>query len=140
MCPLLSKALITKLQIAQNKYIRFLLEVPPRGHINPSHFRKINWLPVEHRAELCTSNTIFKYWKGIAPSYLNDMFMPLQNNYNTKSQMALDIPLCRTIKGQKSISFLGPKIWKIKDQSSKLEHKNSCNHVFFHALFEKRNS
>ena len=25
--------------------------------------------------------------------------------------MVLDIPLCRTIKGQKSISFLGPKIW-----------------------------
>ena len=25
--------------------------------------------------------------------------------------MALDIPLCRTNKGQKSMSFLGPKIW-----------------------------
>ena len=25
--------------------------------------------------------------------------------------MALDIPLFRTIKGQKSMSFLGPKIW-----------------------------
>ena len=108
---LLSKALKTKLQIAQNKCIRFCLELPPRGHINPSHFRKINWLPVEHRVELCTSTTVFKYWKGIAPSYLNDMFMPSLNNYNTRSQMALDIPLCRTNKGQKSMSFLGPKIW-----------------------------
>ena len=26
--------------------------------------------------------------------------------------MALGIPLCRTIKEQKSMSFLGPKIWK----------------------------
>ena len=25
--------------------------------------------------------------------------------------MALDIPLCRTIKGKKSMSFLVPKIW-----------------------------
>ena len=25
--------------------------------------------------------------------------------------MALDIPLCGIIKGQKSMSFLGPKIW-----------------------------
>ena len=39
------------------------------------------------------------------------MFMPSLNNYNTRSQMALDMPLCRTIKGQKSMSFLGPKIW-----------------------------
>ena len=39
------------------------------------------------------------------------MFMPSLNNYDTRSQMTLDIPLCRTIKGQKSMSFLGPKIW-----------------------------
>ena len=77
-----------------------------RGHISPSHFRKINWLPVEHRVELCTSTTVFKYWKGIAPSYLNDMFMPSLNNYNTRLQMAFDIPLCRTNKGQKVCHFL----------------------------------
>ena len=71
---LLSKALKTKLQIAQNKCIRFCLELPLCVHINPSHFWKINWLSVESRVELCTSTTVFKYWKGITPSYLNDMF------------------------------------------------------------------
>ena len=95
----------------QNKCIRFCLELPPHGHINPSHFNKINWLPVERRVELCTSTTVFKYWKGIAPSYINYMFMPSLNNYNARSQIALDIPLCRTIKWQKSMSFLGPRIW-----------------------------
>ena len=38
--------------------------------------------------------------------------MPSLNNYSTRLQMALDMPLCRTVKGQKNISFLGPKIWK----------------------------
>ena len=109
--PLLSKALKTKFQIAQNKCIRFCLKLPLRGHKSPSHFRKINWLLVQHRLELHTSTTVFKYWKGIAPSYLNDMFMPSLNNYNTRSQMALDLPLCRKNKRQKSISFLGTKIW-----------------------------
>ena len=47
---------------------------------------------------------------GILP-YLNDMFMASLNNYKTRSQMALDIPFCRTIEGQKSMSFLRPKIW-----------------------------
>ena len=88
--PLLSNGLKTKLQIAQNKCIRFCLELPPRGHINLSHFRKINWLPVERRVELCTSFTFSKYWKRIAPSFLNDIFMPSLNNYNTRSQMALN--------------------------------------------------
>ena len=75
--PLLSKALKTRWQIAPNKCIRSCLELRPRSHINLSHFRKINWLPVERRVELCTSITAFKYWKGIAPSYLNNMFICL---------------------------------------------------------------
>ena len=33
------------------------------------------------------------------------------NNYNTKLWILLAITLCRTDKGQKSMSFLGPKIW-----------------------------
>ena len=35
---------------------------------------------------------MFKYWKGIAPFYLNDIFMPSLNNSNTRLQMALDMP------------------------------------------------
>ena len=30
-----------------------------RGHTSPSHFRKINWLPVKCRVELCTSTTAY---------------------------------------------------------------------------------
>ena len=71
----------TKLQIAQNKCIRFCLELPSHSHVNPSHFRKINCLPVECREKYV------KYCKGIAPSYLNDMFISLLNNCNTRSQI-----------------------------------------------------
>ena len=91
----------------------FLLGAPTSLSYKLIPFQKINWLPVESSVELCTSTTDFKYWKGIAPPNLNDMFMPSLNNYNTGSQMALDIPLCRTNKGQKSMSFLGPKFWDI---------------------------
>ena len=37
--------------------------------------------------------------------------MPSLNNYDTRSQLAFDIPLCRTNKRQKGMSLLGPKIW-----------------------------
>ena len=49
-----SKALKNKLHTVQNKCIRFCLKLPPRSHLSPSHFRKINWLPVERRVELYT--------------------------------------------------------------------------------------
>ena len=53
-----SKALKTKLQIAQNKCICFCLGLPPCGHTSSLHFRKIKWLPAERRVELCTSATV----------------------------------------------------------------------------------
>ena len=61
--PLLKKSLKLKLQNFQNKCIRFSLNLAPRSDIDPSHFRKINWLPVSDRVEYCIANTIFKYWK-----------------------------------------------------------------------------
>ena len=57
-----SKALKTKLRIAQKQvHTRFCLEPSPRGYITPSHFMKINWLPIERIEEQCTSTTAFRY-------------------------------------------------------------------------------
>ena len=91
--------------------MRFCLELQPHVQISPSHFRKINWLPFQSRLNLRTSTTLFKYWKGIAPSYRNNIYIPSVNNYNTKSQMALNIWLFRTNEGQKNMSLLDPVIW-----------------------------
>ena len=101
--------------------------VPPHGHISPSDFMKTIWLTVEHRVELHTSTTVLKYWKGISSFYLNDMFMPSLNNCNTRSQIRLDIQLCRTNKGQKSILQ--------EVEYVELRQKSSCNYSFFHAQF-----
>ena len=49
--PLLKKNLKLKLQKSQNKCIRFCLNLPLGSHIDSSHFRKINWLPVSDRVE-----------------------------------------------------------------------------------------
>ena len=61
--PLLSKTLKTNLRIVQNNCICYYLELPSPGLINPSHFRKINWLPAERRVELCTSTTFLNAGK-----------------------------------------------------------------------------
>ena len=108
---LLNKNLKLEFQKAQNKCIRFCLNLPPRSHINPSHFRKINWLQVSDRVEYCIANTIFKYCNGIVTGYIHEILKPPLCRYSTRSQMALDILLRKTNTGQKSLSFLGPKIW-----------------------------
>ena len=47
------------------------------------------------------------------------MFMSSTSNYNTRLMMALNKPLCRTIKRQKKKFFLGPKIWNKLSSSIK---------------------
>ena len=91
--PLLYKNLKHKLLTTQNKYMRRCLNLSLRSHIGAAYFKKINWLPVSERVESCIATTVFKYWNRIVPSYINDMFKPSYKRYNTRSQMALDIPL-----------------------------------------------
>ena len=122
------------LQKAQNKCIRFCLNLPPRSHINPSHFRKINWLPVNDRVDNCIANTFFKYWDGMVPGYIHDMFKTSLCRYSTRSQMALDMPLRKTNTGQKNLSFLGPKIWSNIGPSIKNVRTSSS---FMHAIKKK---
>ena len=100
-----------KLWKAQNKCIRFCLNLAPRSYIDPSYFRKINWLPVSDRVEYCIANTVGKYRNEIVPGYIHEMFKPSLCWYTTKSQMTLNKPLRKTNTGQKTLSFLWPKIW-----------------------------
>ena len=103
--PLLKKKLKLKLQKAQNKCIRFCLNLPWRSHVDPFHFRKINWLPIIDRVEYCIVNAVFKYWNRIALVYIHEMFKPSLCRYSARSLMTLDILLLKTNTGQKNLSF-----------------------------------
>ena len=124
------KKLKLKLQKAPNKCTRFCLNLHPRSHIDPYHFRKINWLLVSDRVEYCIANTIFKYWNGIVPGYIHEVFRPSLCRYSTRSQLALGIMLRKTITGQKSLPFLGPKIWsKIGPRIKNVRTLSSFKHA-----------
>ena len=59
------------------------------------------------------------------------MFKPSLCRYSTRSQMVLDIPLRKTNTGQKSLSFLGPKVWYKID--SNMENVRTLS-SFMHAI------
>ena len=61
----------TSKDVLKQKCICFCLNLPPKFRsIDPLHFRKSRWLPVEH----CIANTVFNYWNGIAPGYIHEIF------------------------------------------------------------------
>ena len=90
------KNLKCKLQIAQNKRIHLHLDQPPHSHIGTTNFRKLDCFTIFEKEESCIASPVFRYWNSIVPSYINDMFKPSFNKHNTRSQMALDIPLQKT--------------------------------------------
>ena len=109
--PLLTQNLKQKLQISQNKCIRYCLNLSHRDRIDSFRFQEINWLPVNKRVEQCICMLIYKYLHNNVPKYIEDIFTVKVTKYNTRNPYMLTRPLCKTSNGQKAISYQGPKIW-----------------------------
>ena len=97
-----------KVQVTQKKCIHFCLKLESRQHIGEKEFKKINRLPKKERAEQRIATKVFNYWKGTSPLYVNELFFPSKNTYNTRSHMALEIPLKKKMtKVKRAFHLLG---------------------------------
>ena len=111
--PNLTEKTKKKIQIMQNKCIRFCLRLDKMHHISDEDFRLINWLPTNKRADQCISTITFKFVNDTCPYYLKEIFGFAQHcRIDTRNKFAkLKIPFRKTIIGQKAISFVGPSLW-----------------------------
>ena len=96
---LINQKMRSKLQVAQNICIRFYLKLNSRQHIGYKEFKKINWLLAKERVKQRIAAKVFNYWKGTSPLYVNELFVPSRNTFNTRSHMALEIPLKKSNLG-----------------------------------------
>ena len=77
--------------------------------LNPTYdYASYLWLSVHWLSYL--SIILYPGFANAYPSFLSILPLSLLNNYNTKSQMALDITLRTTNKKQKGVSFLGTRV------------------------------
>ena len=58
-----------KLQTAQNKMIRYLLNYGCRRHIGFNDFKKSNFLDINARVDYMSLNMMFNIFNNVAPSY-----------------------------------------------------------------------
>ena len=141
--PYLNNNFKNKMQVAQNKCIRFCLNLGNRFHIGTKQFEAINWLPTKERFEQCTCVAIFNFFAGAAPVYISEMFLPLQQSHTTRrSQNKLWIPNQKTNRGLGIISYVGPRLWnslpnflKSVENVNKFKHKSK--ELFFNNLRDK---
>ena len=134
----LNKNLTKKLQIAQNKCIRFCLGLDSQSHIGVNEFKTINWLPVQNRYEQCVSVSAFKFCKGLGPAYMSDIYSLIENPRTTRrSEYKMKQPFRSTNMGQNSISYIGPKVWNKLPPNCKLEEiPNKFKHKIKDKFFE----
>lgn len=129
----LTKLWKNKLQVTQNKLIRFVLNMEKRSHIDQGHFRSIGWLPVDKRVDQIILGHVFKIRNGLSPEYMNQNFVS-QVSIHTYSTRSSDngsyiLPKVKGF-GIKSFSFLGCKLWnslplKIRNLSSLASFKKT---------------
>ena len=81
--PGLTMLLKKKLQIIQNKMIRFVLKMDNRSHIGKEQYIYLGWLPVSKRVELIILCHVHKIKYGFAPEYLGEHFKSL-NSVNSR--------------------------------------------------------
>ena len=108
--PNFTQTMKNKIQIMQNKCIRYCLQLDNMTHISMNKFETLNWLPVKDSFNQPINSIVFKYFAKQCSSYLNEVFeLACPNSSRTKnSYMKLTCPFRKTNKRQKTLSFIGP--------------------------------
>ena len=100
-----SQLLKNKLQIAQNKTVRFIKSMGPRSSVRKTELSSIGLLNVEHRVKQLRLNHVHKIYYNKCPSYMKEDFLKVNEHhtYNTRSsQHNFVVP---KIKGVESTTF-----------------------------------
>ena len=74
----LTKCIKKKLQIAQNKVIRFINSVGPRSRVTADTLGELNLLNVENRVKQLRLNHVHKIFYDLCPTYLKENCVPFK--------------------------------------------------------------
>ena len=80
----LTQDLKNKLQVTQNRLIKFVLDLDLRSHISRDHFIKLNWFPVPSRMDQILFSHVFMILCDKAPCYMKENFNPASNIHKQK--------------------------------------------------------
>ena len=137
----LSKKLKNKLQVTQNKCVRFCLQKQARTHISNEFFAEMNWLPVAARAQQMVLCIVFHFFQSSCPLFIAKLFSPVgRNSINTRSSLVrLMQPKRKTNAGLNSLSYAGPSFWNklpayLKTPMSLNSFKHSIKKYFFEEM------
>ena len=106
---------IRRLQSVQNAAAHLFGGLARHDHVTPVLRDKLHWLPITKRIDFKVAVMVFKCINGLAPSYLNDMCMPVAL-IHTRSRAAvrgdLVVPRWKSAGyGKRGFQHSAPTVW-----------------------------
>ena len=119
----LTNRLKGRLQTAQNKLIRVILNLGHRSHIGRSQFVELNWLPVESRVTMLRLTMIQKILFGSVPIFLSCLITKVKDTHNINTRGSIS-DLCpykfKTVLGKGTFAYMGAVQWNKLDRHIKV--------------------
>ena len=111
--PNLAEKTKNKIQIMQNKCIRFCPRLDQMQHVFLAVFRSIKWLPTKERLHQCINAITFKFVNKNCPFYLNEIFefAPHCRIDTRNSFVKVKHSFRKTNKGLKTLSYIALSLW-----------------------------
>ena len=100
--------------MCQNKLVRTVLKLLPRTHLDYSHFKLLNWLPVDKRVNQLKLCHVHNVTHGTAPKYMSNYFIPVNSSHSIRtrsSQESLIVPSYRSLLGKSYFKYTGAVEW-----------------------------
>jgi hypothetical protein len=126
----LPKAYKQKLQVVQNRMMRFILDKDHRDHIGRTEFHSINFVNVHNRVTQLSLNIVHKMFYRNTPEYLRSFFIRSSDvhSHNTRNcQYNFKIPVSSVNSVvQKSFSYNVVKAWNALPNNIKGKPQYNC--------------
>ena len=138
----LTKEYKSKLQVLQNRMMRFILNKDCYDHIGKQEFQQINFMNVEKRVLQLSLNIVHKIYYRKIPEYLRPFFIRVSevHNYCTRAnEYNFTIPTSSNNKVvDNSYSHNAIKVWNdlsnnIKSKGNYNSFKNALKHHLVHS-------
>ena len=85
----LSKYFQKRLQVTQNKVVRFINKYNPRRSVRSTDLSKLGMLNVEHRVKQMRLNHVYRIYNNCCPEYMRDNFIQVYevHSYSTRHSL-----------------------------------------------------
>ena len=84
-----SKYFQKRLQVTQNKVVRFINKYNPRRSVRSTDLSKLGMLNVEHRVKQMRLNHVYRIYNNCCPEYMRDNFIQVSevHSYSTRHSL-----------------------------------------------------